>query len=393
MKVLIVGAGIAGPTLAYCLHRLGHEPTLLERAPELRRGGYLVDFWGAGFDVADHLGIVPRLLDLGYRIRELREVAENGRTIASIDPLRLVDRLGGRFVSIARSDLSAAIYDALDGRVENVFDDTVTSITDTGDRVKVAFRSMKPREFDLVIGADGLHSTVRRLTFGPDTQFEKDLGIAIAVFDVGGYRPRIEGVAVTRTQIGVQALRLALRDDTTLFVFSFRFEGDLPQEDVEAQQDLLRTRLGDVRGEVPAILGHMPDANTFYLDRAAQIRMPTWSRGRVALIGDAAACPSFLAGQGSALAMVEAYLLAAELHNHGGDHRAAFAAHQSQLAPLVLAKQDAAISLGAAFAPRNRTQIALRLLALKTMGIPVVANIAIGRSLRDPITLPPPPWH
>jgi 2-polyprenyl-6-methoxyphenol hydroxylase-like FAD-dependent oxidoreductase len=392
MKVLIVGAGIAGPTLAYCLHRLGHEPTLLERAPRLREGGYIVDFWGAGFDVADHMGIVPRLMEQGYLVRELREVSETGKTIASIDPWRLVSRLGGRYVSIGRSDLGAAIYDALEGQVETIFDDTVTSITDTGDEVEVDLRSGHSRRFDLVIGADGLHSVVRQLAFGPDERFERDLGIAIAVFDVNGYRPRDELVAVTRTQPGVQALRLALRDDATMFVFSFRFDGAVPQDDREAQQALLRRRLGDVGWEVPAILEQMPDATTFYLDRASQIRMPSWSTGRIGLIGDAGACPSFLAGQGSALAMIEAYVLAGELHRHPGDHRAAFAAYESQLSALVRSKQDGAISLGVAFAPRNRTQVVMRALALKTMGIPWVADLAMGRSLRDPITLPPPPW-
>ena len=158
-----------------------------------------------------------------------------------------------------------------------------------------------------------------------------------------------------------------------------------------AQQELLRTRLRDVGWEVPAMLARMPQARTFYFDRASQIRMPSWSRGRVALIGDAAACPSLLAGQGSALAMVEAYVLAAELHRSGGDHRAAFAAYERPLAPVVRAKQDAAIGLRAAFAPRNRLQLLLRNTVMALMGIPLVADLAMGRSLRDPIELPPPP--
>jgi 2-polyprenyl-6-methoxyphenol hydroxylase-like FAD-dependent oxidoreductase len=143
-------------------------------------------------------------------------------------------------------------------------------------------------------------------------------------------------------------------------------------------------------GEVPKMLERMPEAQTFYLDKASQIRMPSWSSGRIALVGDAGACPSFLAGQGSALAMVEAYLLADALRTTGGDHRAAFPAYERRLMPVVKSKQDGAIGLGGAFAPRNRAQLLLRNTAVSLMGIPVVANLVMGRSLRDPIELPPP---
>ncbi len=390
MRVLIVGAGIAGPTLAYWLQRMGHEITLVERAPELRLGGYLVDFWGAGFGVAERMGIVPRLMEEGYRMREGREVSNSGRRIAHFDPRHVIGISGGRFVSICRSDLARAIYDAVGGGMETIFDDTVRVLQDDGDRVYVEFAQGARREFDLVVGADGLHSRVRSLAFQPDDDVERYLGITVAVFDVEGYRPREELVAVMHTEVGVQTLRLALRDDATMFCFMFRYEGAVP-EDLAAQQALLRTHLRDVGWEVPAILERMPQARTFYIDRASQIRMPSWSRGRIALIGDAAACPSLLAGQGSALAMIEAYVLACALHEANGDYRAAFAEYERRLAQLVREKQDAAIGLGAAFAPRNRTQLLLRNMVVGLMAIPFVANRAMGRSLRDPITLPPSP--
>lgn len=392
MRVLIVGAGIGGPTLAYWLRRSGHEPTIVERAPALREGGYLVDFWGAGFDVAERMGIVPRLTEDGYRVREMREVSDSGKRIAHLNPLRVIDgAAAGRYVSIARSDLARAIHDSLGGEVETIFDDTVDEIVDHGDRVRVTFARGGTREFDLVVGADGLHSRVRRLVFGPESEFERYLGITVAAFELDGYRPRDELVAVTRTQVGVQCLRLALRDDATMFCIMFRHDGEMPQDDVPAQQALLRERLRDVGWEAPRIVEQLPHARTFYMDRASQIRMPSWSRGRVALIGDAGACPSLLAGQGSALAMVEAYVLAAALHSAGGDHAAAFDAYNDRLASLVRAKQDAAIGLGTAFAPRNRLQLLFRNTVIGLMGIPIVTRLAIGRSLRDPIPLPPPP--
>ena len=141
MKVLIVGAGIAGPTLAYWLLRSGHEATLVERAPELRRGGYLVDFWGAGFDVAERMGIVPELRRRGYVFTEARAVDRDGRRMASVKPSAIMGRTQ-RYVSIARSDLAAVIYEALGGRAELILDDTVDALVDDdGERVRVPSRA------------------------------------------------------------------------------------------------------------------------------------------------------------------------------------------------------------------------------------------------------------
>jgi 2-polyprenyl-6-methoxyphenol hydroxylase-like FAD-dependent oxidoreductase len=394
MRVLIVGAGIGGPTLAYWLWRGGHEPTLVESAPHLRQGGYLLDFWGAGFDVAERMGIIPELLERGYRPHELREVAADGRVIISLDPRRMIDDaaggVAGRYVTIARADLASAIFTASEGQVETIFGDTVNLIRDDGSRIDVEFASGGTREFDLVIGADGLHSRVRRTVFGPDAEYERDLGLVVAAFDVEGYQPRDEMVAVTNTEVGFQALRFAQHDGATMLVFTVRHDGAIPEDDPAAQQDLLRSILAGAGGEVPAMLARMPEARTFYFDRASQIRMHSWSRGRVALIGDAAACPSLLAGQGSALAMVEAYELAAELHRSGGDHVAAFAGYERRLAPLVRAKQKAAVGLGAAFAPRNRGQLLLRNTVMRTMTVPAISRLVMRRSLRDPIKLSPP---
>jgi len=392
MKILIVGAGIAGPTLAYWLLRTGHEPTLVERAPRLREGGYVVDFWGTGFDVAERMGIVPRLMDEGYRVREMREVSRSGRRIAHLDPIHVIEgAAGGRYVTVGRSDLARAVYDAMEGRAETIFDDSVESLDDDGARVRVRFESGAERQFDLVIGADGLHSRIRSLSFGPERQYERHLGITVAAFDLDGYRPREELIAVTHTEVGAQMLRLALHDGGTMFCFIFRHDGDVPIDDAPAQQSLLRRRLREMGGEVPRVLERMPEARTFYMDRASQIRMPQWSKGRVGLVGDAAACPSLLAGQGSALAMVESYVLACALDKAGGDHRAALSSYEERLKAVVGDKQDAAIGLGSAFAPRNRAQLWLRAAVIALMGIPLVSRLAMGRSLRDPIELPPVP--
>src|SRR5699024_5310946 len=183
-------------------------------------------------------------------------------------------------------------------------------------------------------------------------------------------------------------LRVSLGDDTTLVLFTFRNDRPIPVHDVAAQHEFLRTRLSHIGGEVPGILAQLAQAKTFYMDRASQIRMHSWSRGRIALLGDAAASPSLLAGQGSALAMVEAYILAAELRRTQGNHSQAFSAYQQQLQLMVQDKQDAARGLDTAFAPRNRRQLFMRNTAIRLMRLPFVANLVMGRSLRDPIVLP-----
>ena len=385
MKVLIVGAGIAGPTLAFWLHKAGHEVTLIEHAPELRSGGYLIDFWGAGFDVAERMGIVPELRKHGYIFTEARAVDRSGRKVASFDPARIIES-NQRYLSIPRADLATVIYSALDGKAELLLDDTVRELVDDGARVRVTFESGSVRDFDLVVGADGLHSRVRKLAFGPDKQYENYLGIVIAAFDAEQYPIRDELVAMMHAEVGFQAIRLSFRDDATLFLFTLQYDGAIPTERA-AQEALLRAKLSDKGWEVPAMLDLMPSAKNFYFDSASQIQMSSWSTGRIALVGDAGAAPSFLAGQGSALAMIEAYTLAAELARTD-DYGQAFARYEERLAPLIRSKQAAAQGLGLAFAPKNTFQLFVRNTILKMMRFSKVADIAMGRSFHDRVELP-----
>jgi len=390
MKVAISGAGIAGGTLAYWLLHAGHEPIMIEHAPSLRTGGYIMDFWGVGYTVAERMGILPAVRSAGYQVGEIRFLDEDGRKVGgfSVDALR--DLTGGRLTSVARSALAREIYRLVEGRVETLFNDQISKIDEHDNGVWITLQSGKQRDVDIVVGADGLHSQVRKLIFGPEERFEKDLGYRFAVFESAGYAARDEDVYVIHSATSRQIARFALRDGRTLFLLVFKKElmnGVEPGSTAETHA-LLRSVFADAGWESAPILAAMGRADDLYFDRVSQIRMPSWRRGRVVLVGDAGMAVSFLAGEGAGLAITEAYVLAGELAHAKGDHQSAFIAYENQLRPFIEGKQHAAENFAATFVPQTEFGIWLRNQATKLMALPGAANLIFGKSLRDDFLLP-----
>jgi len=390
MKVAINGTGIAGPALAYWLLQGGHEVILTERAPTLRRGGYVVDFWGLGFDVSERMGLVPRLMRQGYQVQEVRFVDDAGhkRGGFGVDTFRRLT--GGRFTSLRRSDLASTIYSAIEGRVEMMFDNSIRNIEQNADGARVFFEHGEASDVDLVIGADGLHSRVRALAFGQDDVFEVPLGYHVAAFEVEGYRPRDELTYVSYGLPGRQMSRLSMRGDSTLFFIIIRDEllGETTPVDIDSQKRALRRIFAPGGWECARILDAMDDIGEIYFDRVSQIRMRTWTHQRTALVGDAGACVSLLAGEGAGLAITEAYVLAGELNRSGGDYRAAYARYEQLLKPFVAKKQVTAKKFASSFAPRTRFGIGFRNFITNLLRIRVVADLFVGRDLRDDLALP-----
>lgn len=388
--ILISGAGIAGPCLAYWLKRHGFAPVLVEEAPALRQGGYMVDFWGLGFDVADKMKLLPALRRDGYRIDEVRFVDDAGRPAGGFQVRALRRLMGDSFLSILRSDLSRRLYAALDGTVPTLFGDSIVALDQDEDGVAVSFRRAPPQRFGLVIGADGLHSPVRALSFGPEARFEKYLGYVAASFSVAAYPHTDPAAYVSYARPGRQASRYTLRDGRTVFLLVFASDRppDFSHRDVAAQKRTLEDVYGGDGWECPQILAALERTDDLYFDVVSQIRIPHWRQGRIALVGDAAACVSLMAGQGSALAMLEAYVLAGELHRANGDHRAAFAAYEQRLQPFLAEKLRAAEDFASSFAPRTAFGLFVRNQVTRLMDWPFVLRLFAGRMLTDQMKLP-----
>ena len=386
MRIVINGIGIAGPALAFWLNEAGHDVLLVEEAPQLRTAGYIVDFWGIGYEIAERMGVIDAIRAIGYQVREVRLVDRRGRKRGGVD-VDVFDRLtGDRFTSVRRSDISATMFHAVEGKVESIFGDSVAGIEERASGVRVRFDHAAEREVDLVIGADGLHSRVRSLAFGPESDFETSLGYHVAAFEAVGYRPRDELVFVSHTLPGRQISRFSMRDDRTLFLFIFRDELMTPAARTPTSQ--LRHVFRDAGWEWPGIEAELERASDIYFDSVSQIHMDHWTKGRVALVGDAAACVSLMAGEGTGLAIAEAYVLAGELNTCGGDVAAAFARYESRLMPFVRKKQASAAKFASTFAPRTSAGIFFRNQVTRLMGVPFIADLVIGRALRDEIVLP-----
>ena len=389
-SILISGVGIAGPTLAFWLKAAGFEPVMIEQAPALREAGYVIDFWGLGYGIAERMGLEPDLERLGYHMREMRIVDCRGAPVAGFGIKVFRELTGGRFVTLRRSDLSRLLFEKVSATTEVLFGDEIAGLDQSRDDVRVKFKRAPERRFDLVIGADGLHSGVRRLAFGAQEAFEKELGYGVAAFEVAGYRPRDENVYVIYSEPGRMLARFALRDDRTLFLFVFAEAGFARpgSRDLGLQKATLRKLYGARGWESRRVLDELEGARDLYFDRVSQIRMERWSKDRVALVGDAACCPSLMTGQGSALAMTAAYVLAGELAKADGRAQQAFPRYEQLLRPFIASKQRGAARFASAFTPKTLFGLFLRNSVIRASALPGLARLAFGRDIVDAMPLP-----
>ncbi|MEU1524472.1 FAD-dependent monooxygenase [Nocardia rhamnosiphila] len=340
-RVLVAGASIAGPALAHWLRRRGAEVTVVERAPELRPGGQAVDARGMAKEVIARMG-------LDAAVRAARTETAGAYTVDAegnvLETYRSDDNGGDGYIAeieILRGDLSRVLHEDTRDRVGYIFGDRIAELTQDADGVDVAFEGGDRRRFDLVIGADGLHSALRAMAFGPHERFIRHLGHVLAFYSVPnefGLDRWLLDYQESGRSAGLRPLRDATR---AMAMLSFpAADLDVDHRDIAAQKRLLREQMAGLGWWTPRILAHLDDTPDFYLDQVAQVVMDRWSIGRVGLLGDAAFSSSPMSGAGTGLALVGAYLLAGELAAAGWEPEAGFAGYERRMRSFVEANQE-----------------------------------------------------
>jgi len=346
LNVLISGASVAGPALAYWLHRYGCDVTVVERTPSVRRGGQAVDFKGATHrTVLERMGILDEVRRRQTGGRDQTIVDADGRKLAVIP-----GEFTGGEIEIRRGDLAELLYERTADHVTYRFADSITSLRETPDGVRVTFEKAAPQTYDIVVGADGIHSNVRRLAFGPERDFVRFGGHYYAIADLG-----VDGDAVMYNEPGRMAA-LGGPKAPAFFVFKSD-ELTYNRYDTGQQKKILLDAYRDGGWRIPELLDRLPEAEEVYLDSISRVEMDRFATGRLVLLGDSA-YGNTLGGFGTGLAIVGAYVLAGELMRADGDHRVAFARYEEKLRGYArVAKKGNA---GPFLAPPTRLRMRLR---------------------------------
>jgi 2-polyprenyl-6-methoxyphenol hydroxylase-like FAD-dependent oxidoreductase len=375
MKLLICGGGIAGLTLALRLEQLGHEAVLVEQSPSPRGSGYMIDFFGSGYDAAEKLGLLPQIEEIHYPITQLSFRDANGKELFTI-PYKVLRRrvFGDRHFNFMRGDLELLLYSHITSKVEVRFGTTIDSLRPDGDAVFAKLSDGSSASWDVVAGADGIHSRVRALTFGEEARFVRFLGFHTAAYVLDkipqslGSTNSFDTITVPGRQVGVYPIR-----GERLATF-FTHHAEKPAGHISRQAALkeLREAYADLDWIVGELLDAAEGVGELYFDDISQIEMPRWSSGRVVLLGDACDAVSLLAGQGASMAMAGGFVLAEELHT-AGSVAEALRRYESWVKPVVEQKQAAGRKLVDWFVPEKPWRVTVRNLALRLSIFPLTS--------------------
>lgn len=366
MRVMICGAGLAGLSTALFLHRTGHEPILIERAPELRGEGYMIDFIGSGLDVCERAGLWAAIERIHYPIARIVVVDTAGRERYSVAYETLRDRVfHGRHFNFLRGDLERVLYEQVRDHVEIRFGVTIDRFQDLGSEVVVELSDGRSLTVDVLVGSDGVRSRVRELLFGGGDSCWRSLGMHTAAFVMPSRPAAIQGQDFsTLTVPGRQVSVYPIQGNRLATFFLHHADGPAPRDHAAKLAELRRVYAG-LDWVIPDLLAACGDVSDLYYDEVAQIELPKWSSGRVVLVGDACDCVSLVAGQGASLAIAGGYVLARELAAAGGNLPAALDRYAVRLQGGVARKQRAGRKTAGWFLPKGRTKLAMRDLAMR----------------------------
>ncbi len=388
MRVLIIGAGIAGLTLAAELERRGQRPVVVERAAALRDAGYMIDFFGPGFEAAERMGLLPRLAEIHYPIARLRFLDEHGADRITLPYPAMRRRLFlDRHFNFMRGELERVLYERVRDRVEVRFGTTASSVEPDAGRARATLDDGSTWEGELVVGADGVHSATRRMIFG-DVPL-RYLGYDTSAFILrdGTLHERLGDDFALLTAADRQVGAYPIRGGAVATFLLERRDRPLRERDPARLRAHLRRAFGDLPWIVSELLdGCHADCVPFY-DEVSQVELASWSRGRATLVGDACHAVSLLAGQGASLAMAGAWVLAEELSS-GEDVSRALRRYEQRMKPLTRAKQEEGRRMARWFIPQGRVRRFIRNATLKLSLLPGFAAMA-RRSLLGQTHIPP----
>lgn len=372
MKVLICGAGVAGLTLAYWLAEDGHSPVVIEKARELRTEGYMIDFAGSGVDVAQRMHLDSELQEYDRDIERVVYHRRTGDVAATLGSKALFKaaNVNGKFFTLDRSDLVRALYDTVTGRCEVRFGTTVDAIKQSAQEVTVTFDDGSRETYDLLVGADGIHSTVRHLAYGDEQQFARNLGYQFAIFYTSGLDRTLEKDFHMYVEPDRQVGVMPVGENRWMVMATYRSDEPVSHQN---RLEVLKRHLDGMGWLVPELLTHVDTSTSIFMDRVTQIRMPVWSQNRVALIGDAAYCPTLISGQGASMAMAGAYLLAQALRQDQEVTRA-LAQYEAWLRPHIERTQSKAARFAPTFVPKDHLRIFLTHWAIRLISASIVSR-------------------
>jgi len=381
LNVLISGAGIAGCTLAYWLCHSGHSVTVIERSRGLRSSGSPVDVRGPAVDVTGRMNVLAELQDVRIRLRGMTFVDAAGGKVARVDIESLRSSMVPKDIEVARADLVRILHAASANDADYVFGDSIRTLSQDDVGVDVTFEKSPPRRFDLVVGADGLHSIVRRLAFGPDSAFLAHAGLYAATVPL--VPSAVSDDEMFLLNVPGKMVALHPRASTPLAYFVF-WHPEIPEFDytnLDQHKLILEKNFTGLGWRVPEFLAAVRAACDLYFDSVARVRVPDWGRGRIVLLGDAASCVS-LFGDGSTLAIAGAYELSKALEESPSDPGAAFTRYQAAHGKRVAAKQKALGLMAARLVPKTSTGIWLSTRIFWKAVAGVAAGVRLGRKLR-----------